>query len=203
MPRSSKDIAGAGRNMLLVAKSGAGKTHMLGTAADHEKLYIISVEGGLSSIADKTFDYDECNTWAEVEAKVEWFFKNYKALGYTALGLDSLDRAQRYLIQSMLDADKTHKLSYDRFNEMLGKLRKMLDILNKAEGYSFCFLSGQGSTAIISVTPATGDYLVVDGVRGTAATNYASAGAAGDKICMFAANADDWYVTSEVGTWSE
>lgn len=137
MPRSSTDIKGAGRNMLLVGRSGSGKTHMLGTAADSEKLYVISCEGGLSTISDKTFDYDECNTWAEIQSKVEWFFQNYKAEGYTALALDSLDRAQRYLIQSMLDVDKSHKLSFDRFAEMLGKLRKMLDILCKAEGFTF------------------------------------------------------------------
>lgn len=137
MPRKSSDLGNAGRNMLIVGKSGTGKTHMLGTVADVEKLYIISCEAGLSTISHKSFDYDECNSWDEIQSKVEWFFANYKKEGYTALALDSFDRAQRYLIQSMLDADKANKLSYDRFNEMLGKLRKMLDILNKTEGFTF------------------------------------------------------------------
>jgi len=70
-------------------------------------------------------------------------------------------------------------------------------------GMSMCFMQGQGRTDIITVTPAASDYLVVEGARGTAATAYASAGAADEKICIVAANADDWYVTSEVGTWAE
>lgn len=70
-------------------------------------------------------------------------------------------------------------------------------------GYSGCLMAGQGVTAIIQLAPATGDYLVTSGVRGTAATARASGGAAGDKICFVAANADDWYITSEDGTWAE
>ena len=72
-----------------------------------------------------------------------------------------------------------------------------------AAGMSLCFMQGQGRTDIITVTPASGDYLVVDGARGTAATAYASAGAANEKLCIVCADTDDWYVTSEVGTWSE
>ena len=79
----------------------------------------------------------------------------------------------------------------------------VLTLPTAVAGYSGCFAAGQGVTAIIQLTPGTGDYLVVDGARGTAATAYASSGTAGDKICFIAANADDWYITSEVGTWSE
>ena len=70
-------------------------------------------------------------------------------------------------------------------------------------GMSACFMQGQGAAGAITVQPNTGDYLVVDGVRGTAATDYASSGAAGDKICIIAMDATDWIVTSESGTWSE
>lgn len=72
-----------------------------------------------------------------------------------------------------------------------------------AAGYSACILAGQGVTATIGITPAAGDYIVVDGARGTIATELSSGGAAGDKICFFAANSDDWYVTARVGTWAE
>lgn len=69
-------------------------------------------------------------------------------------------------------------------------------------GYSGCVAAGQGVTAVIGLLPATGDYLVEDGVRGTAATELESGGDAGDKICFVAANDTDWYVTV-VGTWAE
>ena len=70
-------------------------------------------------------------------------------------------------------------------------------------GMSACFMQGQGASAAITVQPATGDYLVVDGVRGTAATDYSSSGAGEDKLCAIAADATDWIVTTLTGTWSE
>jgi hypothetical protein len=70
-------------------------------------------------------------------------------------------------------------------------------------GKSMCFMQGQGVTAAITVTPGASDYLVVDSVRGTAATAYTSSGDGGDKICVVAVSADDWIVTSIQGTWSE
>lgn len=72
-----------------------------------------------------------------------------------------------------------------------------------AAGHSGCLENGQGVTAALTLTPATGDYLVVEGVRGTAATAYTSTGAAGDKICWVMRNADDVTITATVGTWSE
>jgi hypothetical protein len=70
-------------------------------------------------------------------------------------------------------------------------------------GMSACFMQGQGVSGAITVQPNTGDYLVVDGVRGTAATDYDSSGDGGDKLCVIAMDATDWIVTSESGTWSE
>jgi len=78
-----------------------------------------------------------------------------------------------------------------------------LTLPTAAAGYSVCLYQGQGRTDALSVTPAAGDYLVVDGVRKTVATAYASTGAAGDRICVVSVSADDWIVTSKTGTWSE
>jgi hypothetical protein len=72
-----------------------------------------------------------------------------------------------------------------------------------AAGMSACFVQSQGAAGAITVQPATGDYLVVDGVRGTVATDYTSSGAGADKLCVIAADATDWIVTSETGTWAE
>ena len=71
-----------------------------------------------------------------------------------------------------------------------------------AAGLSGCVEAGQGVTAIIQLLPASGDYIVLEGARGTAATSLKSGGDAGDKICYTAYNADDWYV-STFGTWAE
>jgi hypothetical protein len=70
-------------------------------------------------------------------------------------------------------------------------------------GMCVCIYQGQGNTGAITIQPNTSDYLVIDGARGTAATDYASTGAAGDRICVVAADATDWIVTSKTGTFSE
>jgi hypothetical protein len=70
-------------------------------------------------------------------------------------------------------------------------------------GKSACIYQDNGVSGAITIQPASGDYLIVDGVRGTIATDYSSAGGATDRICVVAISADDWIVTSETGTWSE
>lgn len=70
------------------------------------------------------------------------------------------------------------------------------------DGFNGCIQAGQGVTAIIQLIPAAGDFIVQSGVRGTAATALKSSGAAGDRICYIANDADDWYITT-IGTWAE
>jgi hypothetical protein len=70
-------------------------------------------------------------------------------------------------------------------------------------GKSVCFAQGNGVSGAITVQPGTGDYLLKDGTRGTAATDYTSTGAGGDFLCVVAISADDWMITRESGTWSE
>ena len=71
-----------------------------------------------------------------------------------------------------------------------------------AAGRHGCVETGQGITAIIQLLPASGDFIVHEGSRGTVATAIASDGSAGDRICYRAYNTDDWYV-STFGTWAE
>jgi hypothetical protein len=80
---------------------------------------------------------------------------------------------------------------------------EVLTLTTAAAGMSGCLMNGQGVTAAISLVPASGDYLVLDGVRGTVATQIDSSGAAGDKICWVAYDATDVYITSYTGSWSE
>lgn len=82
-----------------------------------------------------------------------------------------------------------------------------LTLPSAAAGYSVCIRQGQGRTDAITVTAASGDYLVKDGVRGTVEagggeSTLTSGGVATDKACFVAVTADDWYM-DYTGTWSE
>jgi hypothetical protein len=70
-------------------------------------------------------------------------------------------------------------------------------------GMSVCIFQANGVSGAITIQPNTGDYLLKDGSRGTAATDYVSTGDGGDAICVCAISADDWLITRESGTWSE
>jgi len=109
---------------------------------------------------------------------------------------------------NVLTKGTAYTLGTDEATEVGGSLviataAMVLTLPTAVAGYSGCFASGQGLAAIIQLTPAAGDYLVVDGTRETAATAYASTAALGAKICYVAVSADDWMITSVVGTWSE
>jgi hypothetical protein len=74
-------------------------------------------------------------------------------------------------------------------------------------GMSICIRQGQGRTDAITVTAADGDYIVMDGVRGTVenadqASKLTSSAGATDRLCLVAVTADDWY-GDYVGTWAE
>lgn len=76
-----------------------------------------------------------------------------------------------------------------------------------AAGLSGCVEAGQGVTEILTLRPASGDYIVNNGVRGTVSDgagdgDFSSDGSAGDRICFRAYDSDDWYVTTH-GTWIE
>ena len=67
-----------------------------------------------------------------------------------------------------------------------------------------CVMNAQADTSALKLDANTDDYLVLDGARTSAAAEYVvSTGAAGDKICVVAADATDWYITSYTGSWSE
>lgn len=70
-------------------------------------------------------------------------------------------------------------------------------------GMSACFMQGQGSSGVISVEQASGDYFVSDGVRTDADAQWVSDGAGEDKLCLIAVDATDWVITTQSGTWTE
>jgi hypothetical protein len=79
----------------------------------------------------------------------------------------------------------------------------LLTLPTAVSGYKVTLLAGQGVTAIIQVQPASADYIVVAGVRKTAATALKSGGAAGDRITLTAVSTTDWIASEVVGTWAE
>ena len=104
----------------------------------------------------------------------------------------------------------TYTVGTDDSNESYGTLFVNADndaigfvLPSAVSGMSTCFMQGQGVVGAISVLPAAGDYLVVDGVRGTVATSYGSAGSGEDQLCAIAIDATDWIITTSMGTWSE
>jgi len=68
-----------------------------------------------------------------------------------------------------------------------------------------CIRNSQGVSQILRADTDGTDYIVKpDGSRTTAAGDYYGATAsASNQLCLATGDSTDWYVTSEVGTWSE
>lgn len=74
-----------------------------------------------------------------------------------------------------------------------------------AAGMAVCVRNGQGNSQVLRIDTDGTDYIVKsDGARTSGAGDYYGA-TADDKnqICVVAFDTTDWYVTSEVGTWTE
>lgn len=107
------------------------------------------------------------------------------------------------LLETATDAD-AHTLTSAEYHggTVLATGAGIYTLPTAAAGLSGCVEAGYGVTAIIQLLPGTGDYIVHQGARGTAATSIKSGADAGDRICYRAYNATDWYVTT-YGTWAE
>lgn len=143
MPKSGADITANKNDVLVVGPPKTGKTRILGTASRHEKLYILDLENGLTTIAGGPFEYDDCGDWEKFNTNFNWFMSNYKAKGYTALGIDSYSRAQRYLANHLMERDGTSKLTRDQFAEMLAVMRKIVDTITKNQDFTAIVLCHQ------------------------------------------------------------
>jgi len=107
------------------------------------------------------------------------------------------------LLENSTDAD-AHILTSAEYHggTVLATGAGIYTLPTASAGRSGCVETGQGVTAIIQLLPVTGDFIVHEGARGTAATSIKSGGSAGDRICYRTYNGDDWYV-STFGTWAE
>jgi len=132
---TGEDVKKQKNHILLIGKPKKGKTHFLGTVAEHEKLFIVSLEKGLTPIAGCKFEAAEVESFVEFQEAIEYFMKNYKAKGYTALAIDSITRMQSYLISKLNNGKTSEKLTFDKYAEMLAVMRKLLDGLTKAQDF--------------------------------------------------------------------
>ena len=124
-------------SVLLLGKPGTAKTTIMCSAAQCEKLFVISLEKGLMSAIHQNYVYVDVKNWQEFVEALNWLMKNKSKEGYTALGIDSLTKAQTYLGDKLTGAGGG-KLTFDGYREMLAKMTKMLDVL-----------TGDGSFALI------------------------------------------------------
>jgi hypothetical protein len=69
-------------------------------------------------------------------------------------------------------------------------------------GMNVCVANGNTVTAALTVDCDGSDAFVLDGVAGADGAHMASAGAAGDIICVTAISASQWLATFDTGTWS-
>lgn len=116
-------------NTLSIGDSGKGKTHFIGTMCDFGKPFIISSEKGLTTIADREFDFIEVDSFEEFGEACKWYMANWEKEGYTHLAIDSFTRLQQYL---MFGLNKDGKLTQSQWGEVLATLRKTVNWLTKS-----------------------------------------------------------------------
>ena len=107
-------------------------------------------------------------------------------------------------LETATDAD-AHTLTSAEYHggTVLATGAAIYTLPSAAAGLSGCVEAGYGVTAVIQLLPASGDYIVHQGVRLTStATALASGGDAGDRICYRAYDTTDWYVTT-YGSWAQ
>jgi len=118
-----------------IGASRVGKTHFIGTIADHSKLFILDLEDGLKTIAGKSFDYKTCNTWVEAEQVMAWFFTGGQS-EYTHFAIDSINRLQSYLVDDVKEKPDEHgknkgMMTINKWGIVGAKLKKVIDMCTK------------------------------------------------------------------------
>jgi len=105
-----------------------------------------------------------------------------------------------------------YTIGTDNANEAYGAIffntdasTRVFTLPSAAAGMSVCVRNLQGVAQILRLDAGSGDYIVKStGARTSASGEYYGATAdAKNQVCVVAYDATDWYVTSEVGTWTE
>lgn len=104
--------------------------------------------------------------------------------------------------------DATYTVGTDSSHEIYGGLFINNDddvltvtLTSAVTGMHACFANGDGVTAVYTIDCDGGDEFVVTGVGGGNGNAIASAGAAGDYVCVTAISAAQWLVDDRNGTW--
>ena len=121
------------QSILSIGDSRTGKTFFIGTMCDHEKVLVIDVEGGLSTIEGKNFDSIRVKTFKEFKEALNWYMSE-GSKNYTMLSIDSINRVQAMLA---VELQPDGKLTQNQWGEVLATLRKILDVLSASCPTSF------------------------------------------------------------------
>ena len=148
--KTSKELQSSSKTTTIcVGDSRKGKTHFLGTMAEHGKLFVIDCEAGLSSINDQKFDYVVVSNWEECRDALNWFMVEGQKK-YNMIGIDSVTRMQSYLKQFLIkmpdgyteaNPNGTGKnigiMTMSKYDVLATILRKVIDALTKLDNISF------------------------------------------------------------------
>jgi hypothetical protein len=105
-----------------------------------------------------------------------------------------------------------YTIGTDNANEAYGSMflntaasTRTFTLPSAVKGMSVCIKNLQGVAQILRLDANTGDYIVKSTGARTSATGeyYGATADAKNQLCVVAYDATDWYVTSEVGTWTE
>jgi hypothetical protein len=98
--KSTKGLHSDSVKCVVYAKSGAGKTSLLGTS-DESKTLILSAESGLLSLADKDIASIAINRWVDLKVAYSEILKAIKDenFAYTTIGIDSLTEVADMLVK--------------------------------------------------------------------------------------------------------
>ena len=139
-----------------------------------------------ASANDTTITFDEDKNAVEFASPIHAPIKSSAHDGAYTIGTDNAEEAYGMLF----------------LNSAAGVITFTLP--TAVAGMNLCIMQEYGDTGAITVQPAANDYIVYQGARSDSAADYwVSGGAAGDKICLVAHDATDWYATGAYGTWTE
>lgn len=122
------------KTILSMGDSRTGKTYFLKTMCKHEKMFIIDVEGGLSTAEGENFECVRVTTFKEFKDVLNWYtgaaklagFPDRSTKNYTMLAIDSANRLQTLLVHSI---QPDGKLTQNQFGEVLATMRKLFETL--------------------------------------------------------------------------
>jgi len=113
-------------NCLLYGESGIGKTTILATAPDP---LILSIEGGLLTLADKDIPVIEIKSVDDINEVYEWLSKSKEADKYRTICIDSLSEMAEVILVEEMSATPNGQRAYGQMaDKMAVSIRGFRDL---------------------------------------------------------------------------